>query len=293
MKENLLINKNLSELKKYIQKYIEDNQYNNIVAIYAMGSSVKKDDFDDFDINVFVKDDSYKEIIELEKMKQFLEENLKKRIDYNIIGMECVEDNIYNTDLFLHNNRHSLLLYEITTLKNLIYGKDILSNYKIKYYDLILETLKLTMVQVHRLNKEYLAKNKNDSYKNARKYLKYSIEFAMIFSGKRNPYINLKVEEVINKYPNIKKYSKEIDHAINGREVNLENAYNCMVELSKEMLRRFKYLVNYIYYNKEMNLNSLLNKKYFSFKTKKELLEFKKMYLAKEEYRRLIFKNKN
>lgn len=286
-----MFNRNLNDLKKYIEEFVENTNYNNIVSIYVMGSSVKKDSFDDFDVNVFVKNDNYKEIIELEKMKVFLEERLKKRIDYNVIGMECIENNMYNTDLFLHRNRHSLLLYEITTLKNLIYGKDILSNYKIKYYELIMETLKLTMVQVHRLNKEYLAKNKNDAYKHARKYLKYSIEFAMIFSGKDNPYIGLSMEEVVDKYPNIKKYSSEIKNSINDRKVKLENAYNCMVELSKEMIRRYKYLIKYLYDNKEVTLNKFVSEKYFSFKTNEELLEFKNIYLLKEDNQRIIFED--
>ena len=279
---------NLENLEKNVKYYIEKDKYDSIVAIYAMGSSVKKQNFNDYDINVFVKNDDFNEILKLEKMKLFLEENLKKKIDYNIIGMECIENNLINTDLFLHKNRHSMLLYEIVTLKNLVYGEDILNNYKVEYYDLILESLKLSMTHVHRLNKEYLAKKKEDAYVHARKYLKYTIEFAMIFSGHENPYINLKKEDVINKYPNLKKYENEIEQAINDRDTNLENAYNCIVDLSKQMLERFKYLISYINNNEKLVLNENVREKYFKFKSEKELEKFKKIYLQQENYKKII-----
>lgn len=283
-----MIVNNLEKLKNSIKFYIEREKCDNIIAIYVMGSSVRKQNFNDYDINVFVKNDEFNEILKLEEMKFFLQESVGKKIDYNIIGLECIEKNLLNTNLFLHKNRHSMLLYEITTLKNLIYGEDILSEYKVEYYDLILESLNLAMTQVHRLNKEYLAKNKEDAYIHARKYLKYTIEFAMIFSGEKNPYINLKKEDVLNKYSNLKKFENEIELALNDNNVNLEMAYNCIVELSKEMLKRFKYLISYICNNEKVVLNENVSKKYFKFKSKEELEKFKKIYMQQEDYKKIM-----
>ena len=278
---------NLNLLKKYLDKYIRQNNYTNIVAIYGMGSSVRRETFNDYDMVVFIKNDNFAEIRRLEDMKNYLQEKTGKIIDYNIMGMECIKDNLLNTDLFIHRYRHGMILYELVTVKNLIYGEDILKDYIINYYDLIHETMNLALTQVYRLNKEFLYKNRETSFKNARKYLKYSIEFAMIFAGMENPYMNLKVEDVIEKYPSLEKYKEAIDSAINCVTCDIDDAYDCMVEISCEMYKRYKYLISYITKEQNLKLTDELTKKYFKFKSIEELEEFKRRYLSQDDYKKI------
>ena len=89
-----------------------------------MGSFAKNDVFSDVNLNFFVHENNSKVI-----------KNVRKMIDY-----------FFNSKLFIHRNRHSMILYELKCLDNnskKVYWYDIIklaNKYNYKYYSVYIES---------------------------------------------------------------------------------------------------------------------------------------------------------
>ncbi len=263
----------------YLQQEIfsDSELHDNIVSVMGIGGLAKnKPKIHDIDLNIFTDAIDSKMIIKIKRMLSDIEKLTGLSCDVNIIDFEFYKDNICSSGLFIHTNRHSLFLYELSQVKCLLYGQDILQEYHIRYSDLITESLKLTATLVHRFNKEWVVKGKS-IIKQAKKYARYALEFSLIFSGYQNPYL------LDNKEIFLKIYPELITHKIINdfwntdfvKESELPLYYDFIVSLSRIMLQRYKALIsrqipsNKLAINGEQKLYP-----YFLFPSKGELDEF-------------------
>lgn len=225
----------LIKTKKEISKFILDNGMSNIVSIYGIGSiAKKKDNVGDIDLNIFLDNCDYDSIVQINSLKLYLKEKLEKDIDFNIIDMSIVRDNLLESDIFPHKNRHSLFLYELSILDCLIYGEPLLDGIKFDKEDLKKECVKLTLTLVQRLNKEMLTKMSDRTPINGRKFSKYAIEFAMISRGIKNPYFlsSSEVTNVLQVIPEISEYSELMEDILNCKTIPLRDSYNFIRHVS-------------------------------------------------------------
>ena len=136
--------------KEYIMKVIKNYILNDkllkniIISIYSMGSFAKNDVFSDVDLNFFVHENNSKVIKNVRKMIDYFLKEYGLYLDINIIDNDMIDGNFLNSKLFIHRNRHSMILYELKCLdNNLIYGPDILNNLNYSIEDIMIENLKL------------------------------------------------------------------------------------------------------------------------------------------------------
>ncbi len=230
------------ELSKEIKKYLKDKDI-GVVSIYGIGSIAKKKNIQnigDIDLNIFLENCSFYYLQEVNKLTSYIEKHFEKRVDINIIDINTVVDNYINSDLFPHKNRHSLFLYELKTLNCLLYGDDILKDFKINMNDIKKECVKLVLVQVHRSNKEILTKDSKYIKKNINKYCKYGIEFAAIISGQANPYYRLDYDLFFEKYPIFLEKKNQIIRLVEKNDIPIDEAYNILLDLSHNILSLYK-----------------------------------------------------
>jgi len=238
--------KNGKKLKyeKLIGQYIENDSHlkENVISIYAMGSFVKNEEFNDIDINIFCNENSYMFIRKIKDMQEYFIATHDISIDVNAIDSCMYADGFLFNDMFIHRNRHSLLLFELKTLNYKIYGEDILMDMKFDRHSLKKEALKLALTVRHRLSKKYFMEINHDGHSSfIRKNVKYAIEFFLVFYDVENPYY-CTAEEFISSFPQFMEYEKLITIAL-GRDPNYcvtyENAYDFIVDLSKNMKRAY------------------------------------------------------
>lgn len=225
----------IDKVKNVVNNYIIENDITNIVSIYGIGSFAKRKEIvNDIDLNIFLDNCDYNSIMEIEKMKHYLIKKLQKDIDFNIIEMELVYDDLLSSPIFPHKNRHSLFLYELVQLDCLVYGKNILENLQFEKKDLKQECVKLTLTLVQRLNKEILTKKTNETDKNGRKFARYALEFTLINRGIQNPYFltSKEIETVLYYIPEISYCTSLVSDILDSSTVDLQDSYNLVRDLS-------------------------------------------------------------
>lgn len=230
------------QIKKELKMIIKTNKNlsNKIRSVYAIGSLAKNEsNVGDIDLNIIAKDVTYITISAIEILQNELGKIVGRTIDLNIIDEAHIANNFINSELFPHKNRHSLLLYELVIVPCLLYGSELLSSYQIHYSDLLFEAYKLSITQVHRMNKEYLAKDKQKAIRGAHKYARYACEFALIFKGYLNPYVDMSSEIFLSNYPELVKYKKTVraifSHTQAIDDISFANYYDFTVMLVKVM----------------------------------------------------------
>lgn len=247
-----------NQIKNYILK--NDNLNNIVISVYGMGSFSKKEEFQDIDLVFFITKNNYNNIVKIRAMIDYFLNKFDIYLDINVIDKDMINNNFLNSKLFIHRNRHSLILNELKNLNNLIYGKNILKKINYSNEDLMIESLKLTLTLRHTVCKLYM-KDKVDNKINITiiKNARYSIENYLIFKGVSNPYV-INIDNYINKYNYFKKKKKLIKNIYDGTE-SLDNCYNFIVQtgnqLKKEMLNIINNNISSDYYN-----ISILKEKY-------------------------------
>ena len=111
-----------------------------------MGSFAKNDIFSDVDLNFFVRENNSKVIKSVRKMIDYFLKKYSLYFDINIIDNDMIDNNFLNSKLFIHRNRHSMILYELKCLDNnskKVYWYDIIklaNKYNYKYYSVYIES---------------------------------------------------------------------------------------------------------------------------------------------------------
>jgi len=287
----------INKLRLHIKQIIFSDPVlkKSIVAIYGIGSIAKgKKDYKDIDLNIFINVNSFSIIESISKLQKSLFLATGKDIDVNIVDQNSISNNILNSDVFIHKNRHSLFLYELTQVKCLLYGKDILKIFVVHYGDLIVETFKLVLTLAHRLNKEFLTKNNKNTELHAIKYAKYACEFALIFRGIKNPYINMTAEKFLSYYPELSSHLEILNIIFNGKKSYDENVisacYNLIIELGNNLRDKLLFLIKNRENNEKIVISTLSEKNknaWFVFPTRKELNLFFDTYDKAPTYRKI------
>ena len=218
-----------------------------------MGSFAKKIKYNDVDLNFFVKENNQKLIHTIRTMVDFFLDSYKLYLDINIIDNDMIQNNFFNSKIFIHRNRHSMILYEIKMLNNLIYGTPIINDVNYCIEDIMIETTKLILTIRHTLVKLYLKDNLDKNFEYiVKKNAKYAIEFYLLFKGVKNPYI-INIDEYINKYLILN--NKDIVLNIYNSNIKLcwEKLYDFIIEMGKvqkkELMNIVKNNISSSYYN--------------------------------------------
>ncbi|MDD5463763.1 MAG: hypothetical protein PHP62_01335 [Candidatus Moranbacteria bacterium] len=287
----------INKLKLHIKEIVFSDLVlkKSVVAIYGIGSIAKgKKDYHDIDLNIFINKNSFFIIKAIARLQKRLFLATEKDVDVNIVDHNSISNNILNSDAFTHKNRHSLFLYELTQVKCLLYGEDILKIFAVNYSDLIIETFKLVLTLVHRLNKEFLTKNNKDTDVHALKYAKYACEFALIFRGIKNPYLNMTAKKFLYYYPELSSHFEILNKIwSDSRSCNkktISACYNLIVELGENMKNRLLFLIKSRGHDKEIVISSLPEKNknaLFVFSTKEELNLFFDTYDKTPAYKKI------
>lgn len=105
---------------KVIKNYILNDKLlkNIIISIYSMGSFAKNDVFSDVNLNFFVHENNSKVIKNVRKMIDYFLKEYGLYLDINIIDNDMIDGIFLNSKLFIHRNRHSMILYELKCLDN-------------------------------------------------------------------------------------------------------------------------------------------------------------------------------
>lgn len=292
--KNMSIN---NKLKLHIKRMVSSDPTleKSVVAIYGIGGIAKrKKDYHDIDLNIFIGKNSFSIIKAIARLQKKLSLATGKDIDINIVDQNSISNNILNSDMFIHKNRHSLFLYELTQVKCLLYGKDVLKIFVVHYSDLIIETFKLVLTLAHRLNKEFLTKNNKNTETHAIKYAKYACEFALIFRGMRNPYIKMTAKKFLCYFPELSSHL-EILNTIFDSKINYDkditsSCYNLIVELGENLKDRLFFLIENRGNSKKIAISSLSEKNkssLFVFPTKEELNLFFDSYDKTPAYKKI------
>ncbi len=181
-------------------------------------------------------------------------------------------------------------MYELKTVKCLLYGEDILEAVQFHYADLISECLKLCFTLMHRLNKSYLTEAPESFLRQAKKFARYACEFAMIFKGFKNPFIGLSSDVFLKHYPELKKHGMLIGKLWDDKEmVEPADSYDFIVDAAHLLLSRYLKLVrseiaikNIEYGKDEPSIEA-----WFSFPSKEERNLFAKIYESTPDYRKI------
>lgn len=255
--------------KKYIMNVIKnyilnDNFLNNIIiSIYSMGSFAKNDVFSDIDLNFFVKENNSKVIKSVRKMIDYFLKEYSLYLDINIIDKNMIDNNFLNSKLFIHRNRHSMILYELKCIDdNLIYGQDILNDLYYNTEDIMIESLKLSLTIRHTICKLYMQKEiPNNIMKTIKKNSRYEIEFYLLFKGIKNPY-NIDIEKYIMKYEFLKNNKNIIKKIYNKLDSNisLDSYYDFIVNISNELKNDMLYIVKNKIKSDYYNIDRLIEK---------------------------------
>ncbi|MFM1540667.1 hypothetical protein, partial [Helcococcus ovis] len=229
------------EINDFIKNYIDNNKVlkNEVVSIYAMGSFSKYDNFNDIDLNFFCYNNNSDLINKISEMIAYFSEKYNIIIDPNIIDEDMFSEDAMNTKYFVHKFRASLLLFELKTLDNILYGERILDKVKIDRDELTKESKKLLLILRHRVSKDYLTKKGVVTSTYLRKNVKYAIEFFLANQGWENPYFVSSSELLLN-YPCLKKYEDIIEIAlakVTDKTLNFEESYNFIIFLSRIVLK--------------------------------------------------------
>ena len=237
--------------KKYVKNLINDYVLkdevlnNNIISIYTMGSFAKNKVFSDVDLNFFIKDNNSNIIKNVRKMIDYFLKEYELYLDINIIDNDMISDNFLKSKLFIHRNRHSMILYELKCIRgNLLYGKDILKDLNYSIEDIMIESLKLSLTVRHTICKLYMRKKIPDEILNTiKKNSRYEIEFYLLFNGIKNPY-DINIEEYINKYKFLND-NKNIVRNIYSYDTNIsfDEYYNFIIKISDEIKENMLYIV--------------------------------------------------
>lgn len=248
-----------------IKNYILSDKIlkNNIISIYSMGSFAKNDIFSDADLNFFVRENNSKVIKSVRKMIDYFLKEYGLYLDINIIDNDMIDNNFLNSKLFIHRNRHSMILYELKCLdNNLIYGPDILSNLNYSIEDIMIEALKLSLTIRHTICKLYMQKEiPNQLMKTIKKNSRYEIEFYLLFKGIKNPY-NVDIESYIMKYDFLKNNKNIIKNIYNQlyNNISLSNYYDFIVNISSEIKNNMLYIVKNKVKGNYYNIDRLIEK---------------------------------
>ena len=255
--------------KKYIMNVIKnyilnDNFLNNIIiSIYSMGSFAKNDVFSDIDLNFFVKENNSKVIKSVRKMIDYFLKEYGLYLDINIIDKNMIDNNFLNSKLFIHRNRHSMILYELKCIDdNLIYGQDILNDLYYNTEDIMIESLKLSLTIRHTICKLYMQKEiPNNIMKTIKKNSRYEIEFYLLFKGIKNPY-NVDIERYIMKYDFLKNNKNIIKNIYNQlyNNISLSNYYDFIINISSEIKNNMLYIVKNKTKGNYYNIDRLIEK---------------------------------
>ena len=255
--------------KKYIMNVIKnyilnDNFLNNIIiSIYSMGSFAKNDVFSFIDLNFFVKENNSKVIKSVRKMIDYFLKEYGLYLDINIIDKNMIDNNFLNSKLFIHRNRHSMILYELKCIDdNLIYGQDILNDLYYNTEDIMIESLKLSLTIRHTICKLYMQKEiPNNIMKTIKKNSRYEIEFYLLFKGIKNPY-NIDIEKYIMKYEFLKNNKNIIKKIYNKLDSNisLDSYYDFIVNISNELKNDMLYIVKNKIKSDYYNIDRLIEK---------------------------------
>lgn len=255
--------------KKYIMNVIKnyilnDNFLNNIIiSIYSMGSFAKNDVFSDIDLNFFVKENNSKVIKSVRKMIDYFLKEYGLYLDINIIDKNMIDNNFLNSKLFIHRNRHSMILYELKCIDdNLIYGQDILNDLYYNTEDIMIESLKLSLTIRHTICKLYMQKEiPNNIMKTIKKNSRYEIEFYLLFKGIKNPY-NVDIERYIMKYDFLKNNKNIIKNIYNQlyNNISLSNYYDFIINISSEIKNNMLYIVKNKIKGNYYNIDRLIEK---------------------------------
>ena len=211
-----------------------------------MGSFAKNDTFSDVDLNFFVKENNSKVIAAIRKMIDYFLKEHSLYLDINIIDKDMIDNNFLNSKLFIHRNRHSMILYELKCIdNNLIYGQDILNDLYYNIEDIMIECLKLSLTIRHTICKLYMKEEVPDNImKMIKKNSRYEIEFYLLFKGVKNPY-NIDIEEYIIKYEFLKNNKNIVENIYNKLDSNISlgDYYDFIVNISKELKKDMLYIV--------------------------------------------------
>lgn len=271
------------QIKQKVQTFLSENILqdeecrNCIVSIMGIGSLAKgKEQIHDIDLNMFATDISAHMLDKYKKLLDGLTKAINLPCDANIVDYNFYQNNICSSSLFPHKNRHSLFLYELSQVKCLLYGEDILRDFHIKYKDLIPECLKLVATLVHRYNKEWLIKG-DSILKQAKKYARYACEFSLIFAGMKNPYKLTDQSIFIKVYPEMAS-QKILSKIWSAEKANLNDLvfyYDFIYNLSRIMLNRYLLLANEKCPAEKISFGKAFDGQYyFSFPSEEEYHEF-------------------
>lgn len=239
-------------MKEYVVRLIRNYITNdtllnkNLISIYSMGSFAKMDVFSDIDLNFFVKENNSKLMNNVRAMIDFFLKNYELYLDINIIDKDMIDNDFLKSKLFIHRNRHSMILYELKCINNnLIYGEDILETLNYNIEDIMIECVKLSLTIRHTICKLYLQKNIPDNMlKTIKKNARYCIEFYLLFNGIKDPY-SIEIDNYINEYDFFKSNANVIKNIYNKLDSNLviENYYDFIISLSKEIKNNIIYII--------------------------------------------------
>lgn len=248
-----------------IKNYILSDRIlkNNVISIYSMGSFAKNDIFSDVDLNFFVRENNSKVIKSVRKMIDYFLKKYSLYFDINIIDNDMIDNNFLNSKLFIHRNRHSMILYELKCLdNNLIYGPDILIDLNYSIEDIMIEALKLSLTIRHTICKLYMQKEiPKNMMKTIKKNSRYEIEFYLLFKGVKNPY-NIDIEKYIVKYEFLKN-NRNIIRKIYSKldsNISLDNYYDFIVNISNELKKEMLYIVKNRIKSNGYNIDRLIEK---------------------------------
>lgn len=262
-------------VKKIVSEIIDrPNIWFNILSIYWIWSSVRWDieRINDIDLNFFIKKDSAHYVLNLNDSLLSLSRKYNIFIDSNVITLTELE--FMNNFLFIHKFRHALLCYELKTYKNLLYWEDILNAYKINFFEIFFETVKITNMLLYRLKKNYLAKNwtKDWLFKESIKFFIYSCEFLLINVWHTKSFKNYyEIEEVYLTYlwkENLPKHEIQFiktifqkycskDYAY--KEILLESIYQWIIFNASVLNYRYNLLVSSVSQNKQLPKDFFVN----------------------------------
>ena len=248
-----------------IKNYILSDRIlkNNVISIYSMGSFAKNDVFSDVNLNFFVRENNSKVIKSVRKMIDYFLKKYSLYFDINIIDNDMIDNNFLNSKLFIHRNRHSMILYELKCLdNNLIYGPDILIDLNYSIEDIMIEALKLSLTIRHTICKLYMQKEiPKNMMKTIKKNSRYEIEFYLLFKGVKNPY-NIDIEKYIVKYEFLKN-NRNIIRKIYSKldsNISLDNYYDFIVNISNELKKEMLYIVKNRIKSNGYNIDRLIEK---------------------------------
>ena len=248
-----------------IKNYILSDKIlkNNVISIYSMGSFAKNDIFSDVDLNFFVHENNSKVIKNVRKMMDYFLKKYSLYLDINIIDNDMIDNNFLNSKLFIHRNRHSMILYELKCLdNNLIYGQDILNDLNYSIEDIMIEVLKLALTIRHTICKLYMQEEiPNNLMKTIKKNSRYEIEFYLLFNGIKNPY-NVDIDGYIMKFDFLKNNENIIKNIYNqlDNNISLSNYYDFIINISNELKNDMLYIVKNKIKNDYYNIDRLIEK---------------------------------